>query len=541
MPAETDDASSARGWILSIAAVLVAAAVFLLITQAPKKQLPQWNRPVLGYEILTIFCVVIIALPALELIRIALHKTRRKMMRGLKRFVLCIISVSVCIVAFDIICATYPALQQSFVGRDILTLDRNCEDPKYGYRGAANARDHFIYDPAYGDLLPSGLQSRTPAPDEKKVACTNRNDRNGFPNSDVPEHADFIIVGDSFAYETLFAEGKHWVTAIRDNVQGGVYDLAVPGWGPQCESLALLEYGLPLKPKVVIWAFCEGNDLPDAEAYLEFKLLKEGSGISWNNFVALGQGLPPQEFPYNRPFARLLMYVAQRLNPPPKGPRPPGANLDPVIVTLGQPPRSIALELGIFYQMLMNKEQQLKPWRGWQITEHAIRQAIEACKEQDIKFVLVYFPSKGNVYLPLIEKQLDHAEFYNSILPCLPDSWRNGPDHYFDVLHHNMSNVPDLLRTLCDKDVLFIDTTPSLRKAVNDGLFPYWSFDTHLNPDGHGIVAKAILEELRKANLLPAASPASAPPTSPPSSSASAPALLHGRKILDKRRPLRLN
>lgn len=502
--AGADEVSSGRGWILGLAAALVGAAIALLITQAPKRPLPIWNRPVLGHEILTLFWVVAAGLPALALIRIALHKTRRKMMRGLKRFVLCIISVCVCIAAFDIICATYPALQQSFVSRDILILDRNREDPKYGYRGAANAREHFIYDPAYGDLLPSGLQSRTPAPDEKKVDCTNRNDKNGFPNPDVPEHADFVIVGDSFAYETLFAEGKHWVTAIRDNVQGGVYDLAVPGWGPQCEWFALLEYGLPLKPKIVIWVFYEGNDLPDAEAYQEFKLLKEGSGISWNNFVALRQGLPPQEFPYNRPFARLLMYVAQRLNPPPKGPRPPGANLDPVIVTLGQPPRSIALELGIFYQMLMNKEQQLKPWRGWQITEHTMRQAIETCKQHNIKLVIVYFPSKGHIYLPLIEAQVGRESFYNSILPVLPDNWRQGADHYFDVLHHNMSNVPDLVRTLCDKDVLFIDTTPSLRKAVNDGLFPYWSFDTHLNPDGNAAVAKTILEELRKANLLPA-------------------------------------
>jgi hypothetical protein len=42
---------------------------------------------------------------------------------------------------------------------------------------------------------------------------------------------------------------------------GRVLNLGVGGFGPLLELAALQEYAAPLKPRVVIWAFFEGNDL----------------------------------------------------------------------------------------------------------------------------------------------------------------------------------------------------------------------------------------------------------------------------------------
>jgi hypothetical protein len=111
---------------------------------------------------------------------------------------------------------------------------------------------------------------------------------------------------------------------------------------------------------------------------------------------------------------------------------------------------------------------------------------------------------KARIYLPLIEEQIDHEKFYNVISPILPQDWRKGAKAYFDEANRNESNVCDMLKELCcQKNALFIDTTESLRNAVKEGVFPYWSYDTHPNFDGHEIVTKTMLEELRKAQLLP--------------------------------------
>jgi len=500
-----DDTWSARGWILGFAAVLVAAAVFLLITQVPKTQLPAWNRPVLGCEILTLFWVALAGLPALALFRIALHKTRRKMMRGLKRFVLCIISVCVCIAAFDIICATYPELQGSFVRNDVLwpCAKLNVEDKEYGFRGAPNLRTIFVFDPAKdGNALLPG-QGPWPLTGEKKIKYTIHHDAQGFPNPGVPRSAGWVVVGDSFAHEAATPEGKEWITALRESVKGDLYDMAVNGWGPACEYRALRDYGLPLKPRVVVWSFFEGNDLRDAGGYQQFKAYQQDTGLGWGDYIAWGHHLPPRRFPYNRPVVRLLLYVAALLNPPEKSTGDWTVDMDPITLTTGGHSLLNAVDAPIFRQMMMD-DNYIKQWDNWIITDYVLNQSIDMCKKQGITFVLLYFPDKARVYLPLIEAQVDRESFYNSIAPVLPRDWQQGAKTYFRDVDRNQSCVCRFVKNLCEKkNVLFIDTTDCLSNAVKEGVFPYWAYDSHLNPEGHKIVTKTILRELRKAKLLP--------------------------------------
>lgn len=503
--AGADDVSSARGWILGAAAVLVAVVVFLLITQAPKEPLPDWNRPVLGYEILTIFCVVIIALPALALLRIMLHRSRRKMMRGIRRLVLCAVAISISIVVLDIVLATFPALQSSFVDRSLLwNIGRlsSVDDPTLGYKGQPNLNATYIFDPVRdGILTPEVPAGKIEDSGEKRVTCTVRRDHNGFSNPDVPASADWLVVGDSFADEIITPGSKHWVTTLRENLTGGLYDIAAPGWGPDNEYGAMKEYGFPLKPRVVIWVFYEGNDIRDVGEFREFRTLaRDNPDFTWSDYVAR----PPRHFPYDRPVMRLLLRIAELLNP---GPTPadlfPGS-VNPIRLTAGGKTVPHAIHLLEFQQLLMTRQHLTNELQDWKEADLILRKAMKSCSERRITFVLVYIPTKTRVYLPLIEEQVDRALFYNAVAPQISKELTSNPEKFLADVRRNESNVAGLMAEIChDERAIFIDTTDTLKKAALAGNFPYWSYDVHFNATGNDIAAKTILDRLRKEGLTP--------------------------------------
>jgi hypothetical protein len=503
-PAETDDASSARGWILGIATVLVAAAVFLLITQAPKRQLPAWNRPILGYPILTLFWVAVAGVTALALLRTSFHATRRKFMRGLKRLVICVSVAAVLIVAFDIVFAAYPSLQSSFVQPEVFGVSGylgSIEDSKYGFKGKPDATFTFNFDPVHGGNLLDLPPSKVEDTGEKAIVYTIHHDKNGFSNPEVPKQADFIIVGDSLTDEWLSPDSKPWSAIVRENVGGGVYNIAVPGWGPACESMALKEFGVPLKPKVVIWSYCEYNDMSDAAKFQAFKLAADGR--TWKEFFEPQIAPPPRRFPYNRPFVRLLLHGAELLNPRVKETTAGREDGGVIHLTAGGKTTPHALDLTDFTRMLKPRRD-YAPWDEWVLVEGWITNTIKLCKENDIQFVLVYFPSKTRVYLPLIKEQKNHDEFYEWAKPQIPKVWQNGPDAFFAQLDENKSNVEDLLRKLCeDNGAVFISLTDAFTTAARAGDYPWWSYDLHLNPHGHALAGKIVLEQLRRRGLIP--------------------------------------
>jgi len=506
-----DDASSARGWILTIAAILLPAAVFLLITQAPKRQLPPWNRPVLGCEILTIFYVVIIALPALALLRIALHKTRRKILRGIRRLLLCAVAISISIAALDIVLAAFPALQSSFVDKRLLwNIGRlsSVDDPKLGFRGRPNLNATYIFDPVRDGILAEEVPSgKIVDAGEKPVSCTVRRDRNGFSNPDVPASADWVIVGDSFADEIITPGNKHWVTTLRENLNGTLYDMAAPGWGPASEYLAIQEYAYALHPRVLIWAFYEGNDIRDFGEFQEFKRLKQQHpSLAWTDYISVASDLPPQRFPYNRPVMRLLLRAAELLNPAPAPADQYPGNVNPISLAAGGKTVPHAMHLLEFEQLLMSRDHLQNHMPDWQAIDFLLRQTIQSCKGKGITFVLVYFPSKTRVYFPLLDKQVDHALFYNAVAPHIAKEWRTDPEKFFAALRQSESNVAQLMAEICREEkgkVIFVDTTDALRNAALAGDFPYWSYDVHFNATGNDITAKTILDALRKEGLTP--------------------------------------
>ena len=78
--------------------------------------------------------------------------------------------------------------------------------------------------------------------------------RNGSPK--------VALIGDSFVHGVCVAQPDQLATLIR-NVVPATLNLGVLGAGPLSDLAVLREYAAPLRSKIVLWFFYEGNDIED--------------------------------------------------------------------------------------------------------------------------------------------------------------------------------------------------------------------------------------------------------------------------------------
>jgi hypothetical protein len=88
-------------------------------------------------------------------------------------------------------------------------------------------------------------------------------DRHGFNNPDAEWDAGrpaIGLIGDSFAHGSCVPRERNIAALLRPRF-GPVLNLGVGGFGPLLELATLTEYLEVARPKIVLWAFFEGNDI----------------------------------------------------------------------------------------------------------------------------------------------------------------------------------------------------------------------------------------------------------------------------------------
>src|SRR5205823_13062293 len=89
----------------------------------------------------------------------------------------------------------------------------------------------------------------------------------GFRNVRDLREAKVVVLGDSFVEGGLVA-ADNLMTATLERLLGcNVANLGQSAYGPQQELAVLKRYAGPLRPRLCIWTFYEGNDLEDVERY----------------------------------------------------------------------------------------------------------------------------------------------------------------------------------------------------------------------------------------------------------------------------------
>jgi hypothetical protein len=88
-------------------------------------------------------------------------------------------------------------------------------------------------------------------------------DRHGFNNPDAlwdGPAPQIAMIGDSFTHGSCVSRDQNMASILQRRF-GTTVNLGVGGDGPLLELAALTEYAEPMRPKIVLWVFCEGNDL----------------------------------------------------------------------------------------------------------------------------------------------------------------------------------------------------------------------------------------------------------------------------------------
>ncbi len=270
----------------------------------------------------------------------------------------------------------------------------------------------------------------------------------GFRDDGFDDRQPFaVVIGDSFANCAGVEMDACWVELLEREIDKDFANLSVLGYSPQQEYRMLTQYGLPLKPKLVLWVFY-ANDLKDAWRVDQF-----GSGGArdtefWQNPVRawLVQNSAVYTtlsfFWYNRDFFYGLARADDHTGPT-------NPNLIWWLANTNLSTSEIAQGLTLTQAIILEASRQTD------------------AQPSQVKFVLVILPFREQVYA-------------NSALQSR-----------FDKLNEALVDFSQ------QNEIPIIDLTAALReKAKAEPELIYFDKDIHLNARGNEIVAELIEQNL---------------------------------------------
>lgn len=113
-----------------------------------------------------------------------------------------------------------------------------------------------------------------PADAAEGAAEEVRHDARGFcnpPAAAARAEVDVVVLGDSLTRCTFVTPDATFPARLGDRLEVTSYDLGVAGVGPHEYLEVLRRFGLGLRPRVVVLAIYEGNDLRDAARFAEHR------------------------------------------------------------------------------------------------------------------------------------------------------------------------------------------------------------------------------------------------------------------------------
>ncbi len=244
---------------------------------------------------------------------------------------------------------------------------------------------NLLTEDAQGHLQPllSGggapLLPLTAMPRTTVVSCNEtgqwlvyETDRHGFNNPDAlwdGPAPQIAMIGDSFTHGSCVSRDQNMASILLRHF-GPTLNLGVGGDGPLLELAALTEYAEPMRPKIVLWVFCEGNDLnedlpfelkaPILRSYLHDpafgqNLIHKDAIISTVLRSYLDRNLREAMDRVDDPMENFLRYVSlDRVRS--------AVGLGPILI--GYNGGDLGQELAVFDQVLLSARDRVSGWGG---------------------------------------------------------------------------------------------------------------------------------------------------------------------------------
>lgn len=383
------------------------------------------------------------------------------------------------------------------------------DSPRYGPRLAANVDTTCEWQ--HGDIvrlgfLPPGL-ARHPVY-RFPLVTDAEGFRNAAPEVVAPEVA---ALGDSFTDALTLPAELTWPSLLARRLGVGVRNYGTAGFGPAQELLVLKQYVLARRPRLVVVGFFAGNDLQDAERFETWQ--REGMttipGLGWKFKRVVARFDQLYVMSLYQGFSSLLRAGSARLSraaapqapaeysgDDPAAPAPTVARFESGLFTLPVGGRSLAFAfLPPYLSGLQPSREELLASRRFELTRASYREMARLVRAQGGELVVMFIPSKAQVYLPLLEAGFPAGELRQALRFC-QRAQPHAPETV--TLLRNRLALNQVMREFCvAEDLAFLDLTADLQARLATGANVYFPDDSHWNAAGHEVGAAALARFIR--------------------------------------------
>lgn len=343
---------------------------------------------------------------------------------------------------------------------------------------------HYRID--YEDKPPTARSYPDVPPGFPPISVTLMTDGRGFRNLTDLDQYDIVTVGDSFTEGSRVSDDNSWPVLLGKALGKTVYNLGVSGSSPRSYLTAYREFGHPLKPKLVIFMFYEGND---------FRGDKHASPVkSFNETINETIKSSPIILNIKKSFIKHF------------GPINANATVLNADLLSWMPIAHRCSNEVNYYAFLPKRltqlyvtPPQLKNSNSWNSTIAIMEQIKQLCNHERTELLFVYAPSKPHVVMPLVQDSIpaEPLRYFASLrLKNLPSAKR-----FKDKLYANLETVETAFVEYCrNKNIDWVSTTNELRTAMADGLQVYYTYNQHWTHLGHIVVAETLHRYLANSN-----------------------------------------
>jgi hypothetical protein len=309
---------------------------------------------------------------------------------------------------------------------------------------------------------------------------------NGFCNERVLERAEIVFVGDSFTVAMGYVEPPCLQGMIARGSGCSVYNLGVAAIGPVQEAWLLERFGLPRGPRAVVWFWFGGNDMRDVVAPHVYRLR--------------GQETWADAYP-DRRVPRLILpdLVSAFFDSAARPVQRPSQ--EGLVLATEDPPQKPVWFNSEYLRALTWSRELVESDRGWLAARDSLEQAREASAAAGAELLVVFLPSKSQVYLPWLDVE-DEALWRMVTFDQPPDFSMTPAEFRRSALEHR-GDQEAVLRAWCEsQSVPFLSATPFLEELVKEGRHPFLAADTHWNEVGQEALAEPLIALLEERGLV---------------------------------------
>jgi hypothetical protein len=312
----------------------------------------------------------------------------------------------------------------------------------------------------------------------------------GFRDDGIHGPVYAVAVGDSFTAGEGVEEEETWVERLQERVGQDVINLGVSRYASTQNERMLIRYGLPLRPRLVLWGFFP-NDFygewiirrwlasgePDIDVWWA-ENMENAPSPNPDQAVPAQKKAAPAEFGsglrgflHHHSISYELLKFGLRL-----GDYRRQGEVGPDGSLLYNDARlHLAFRPDAWERWLNQDETTIRQ------TQEPIRAARQEAEAQGAAFVLLLFPCKEAVYWDLLKPRLS------------------------DPNRLDLERPMRLMLDFCTAERLrCLDLTPAFRQRAAQGEQLYFRLDGHWNAAGHALAADIIYEYLAAQGLLPA-------------------------------------